>query len=96
MFLLFLFKSDMFLFTFQVLSPFLVSPLKMPYLLPCPPAHQPFHSGFLAWAFPYTGSRPFLPLMNNKAIIYYICSWSHEFHCTLVGGVVSGSSGGTG
>lgn len=79
-----------------MLSPFLVSPLKTPYLLPCPPAHQPFHSGFLAWAFPYTGSRPFLPLMNNKAIIYYICSWSHEFHCTLVGGVVSGSSGGTG
>ena len=36
------------------LSPFLVSPLKIPYPLPTPLAHQPTH--FLALAFPYTGA----------------------------------------
>jgi hypothetical protein len=35
---------------------FLVSPLKIPYFLPCSPAHQLTHSGFLALAFPYTGT----------------------------------------
>ena len=44
------------LFTFQTLSPFLVSPPKTPYPLPPPPAHQPTHSHFLALAFPYTGA----------------------------------------
>ena len=39
-----------------MLSPFLVSPLKIPYALPPPPAHQPTHSHFLALAFPYTGA----------------------------------------
>ena len=38
-------------FTFQMLSPFLVSPMKTPYPLPHPPAHQPTHSCFLAVAF---------------------------------------------
>jgi hypothetical protein len=37
-----------------MLSPFLVSPPKTPYLLPLPPAHQPTY--FLALAFPYTGA----------------------------------------
>ena len=39
-----------------MLSPFLVSPLKIPYLLPPPPAHKPTHSCFLALTFPYTGA----------------------------------------
>jgi hypothetical protein len=38
-----------------MLAPFLVSPLKIPYPLPHPPAPQPTHSRFLALAFPYTG-----------------------------------------
>ena len=36
-----------------MLSPFLVSPLKIPYPLPPPPDPQPSHSYFLALAFPY-------------------------------------------
>ena len=36
--------------------------------------------------------------MSDKAILCYICSWSHgSLHVySLVGGLVSGSSGGTG
>ena len=40
-----------------MLSPFLVSPLKIPYPLPPPPAPQPTHSLFLALAFPYIGAQ---------------------------------------
>jgi hypothetical protein len=42
--------------------------------------------------------KPLLPLMPNKAILCYICSWSHEsLHVySLVGGLVSGSSGASG
>ena len=39
-----------------MLSPFLVSPLKIPYHFPSPPAHQPTHSCLPALAFPYTGT----------------------------------------
>jgi hypothetical protein len=38
-----------------MLSPFLVSSLKVPYTLPTR-ALQPNHSRFLALAFPYTGA----------------------------------------
>jgi hypothetical protein len=36
--------------------------------------------------------------MSNKAVLCYICNWSNEFHhvYSLVGGLVSGRSGGTG
>jgi hypothetical protein len=36
--------------------------------------------------------------MSYKAILYYICSWSHEslLVYSLVGGLVPGSSGCTG
>jgi hypothetical protein len=48
-----------FLFTFQVLSPFLVSPPKIPYPLPTPPAPQPTHSHSWSWHSlilgPFTG-----------------------------------------
>jgi hypothetical protein len=43
-------------FTFQMLSPFLVSSLKTPYTLPTLPSPQPTHYHFLALAFPYTGA----------------------------------------
>jgi hypothetical protein len=41
---------------------------------------------------------PLLPLMSNKAILCYICSWSHESHhmYSLVGGLVPGISGRSG
>ena len=42
-----------------MLSPFLVSPPKIPYPLPPPPAPQPTHSGFLALASPILGHRIF-------------------------------------
>jgi hypothetical protein len=37
-------------------------------------------------------------LMSNKAILCYICIWSHRFlHvCSLVGGLVTGRSEGIG
>jgi hypothetical protein len=45
------------------------------------------------WAF--TGPRASPPLMSNKAILYYICSWSEgSLHDPLVGGLVLGSSVG--
>jgi hypothetical protein len=66
LFLSFLFFSSffnflifIFLFRFQMLSPFLVSPLKIPYPFPPPPAPQPTYSHFLAQAFSYTKARNF-------------------------------------
>jgi hypothetical protein len=85
-----------------MLSPFLVSPLKPPPppLLPSSPTHSlplpgpgiPLFRGIE----PSQDQGPFLPLMPNKAIVCYICSWSHESHhvFSLVGGLVPGSSGG--
>ena len=63
-----------------MLTPFLVSPLKMPYPLPLPSAPQPTHSLFLALAFPFTGAqnlhrtKDLLPVMTNQAFLYYIFS----------------------
>ena len=48
------FLWDIFLFTFQMLCPFLVSPPKIPYLLPPPSALQRTHSHFLALTLPHT------------------------------------------
>jgi hypothetical protein len=83
-----------------------VSSLQTPYPspLPClyegtPPTHLlPPHwfSILLCWGFePPLDQGPPLPLMTNKAILHYICSWSHgSVHIyTLVGGLVPGSSG---
>jgi hypothetical protein len=52
--------------------------------------------------FPYPGAsmepswdqEPFLPLMHDKAILCYMCSWSHV--CSLDDGLVLGSFWGTG
>ena len=46
-------------FTFQMLSPFLVSSPKIPYSLSTPPSPQPTHSHFLNWNFPILGHRIF-------------------------------------
>ena len=40
-----------------MLSPFLISPPKTPYLILPPPAHPPTHSCFPVLAFPYTGAQ---------------------------------------
>ena len=74
-----------YLFTFQMLSPFPVFPPQPPYsispllLWGCSP---PTHSCLL----PPQG--PLFPLMPDKAILCYICSWSHGSHhvYSLVGG----------
>jgi hypothetical protein len=92
-----------------MLSTFLVSPLQTPYTFPLllwgysptylPLPHHP--SNPLHWnTKPSQDQRPFLPLMSDKAILWYICSWSHGFlHVySLIGGLVPrnpGSSGNT-
>ena len=88
-----------------MLPSFLISPPKTPLshppspcslvhplLLPCPGIT-------LHWGIePSQDQWPLLPLMTNKAILCYICSWNQEsLHVySLVGGLVPGSSGGTG
>jgi hypothetical protein len=52
---LFSFLLDI-LFTFLMLSPFLVSPLKTPYPFPPPTAHQLTYSCFLTLTFSYPGA----------------------------------------
>ena len=62
-----------------MLSPFLVSPLKTPYLLPLPlltnppiPASWPWHSRLLGPLYRTKGLST--PLMTKQAILCYICS----------------------
>ena len=64
-----------------------------------PPTHPlpPHHSSIpLRWGIkPPQDQGPPLPLISDKAILYYICIWSHgSLHVySLVGGLVPGSSG---
>jgi hypothetical protein len=99
-------------FTFQMLSPFLVSPQETPYPIPPPSAsmrvfpHQTTHPLLPPcpgipphWGIePSQDQGPLLSLMPDKPIHCYICSWSHESHhvYSLVGSLVPGSSGGSG
>ena len=87
LFYLILFYWILSLLTFQVLSPFLVSP---------PPQKPPTISSFLVlpsthpllpscpgilqhWGIkPSQDQGPLLPLMSDKAILCYICGWSHR------------------
>jgi hypothetical protein len=66
-----------------------------------PSTHPPTHSELLTLDCPtrdiyraFIGPRPLLPLMHDKAILCYICSWSHVY--SFVDGLVPGSSGGSG
>ena len=61
-------------------------------LCPCPGI--PLHWGIKS----SQNQGPLFPLILNKAILCYICVWSHgSFHLySLVGGLVPGSSGGGG
>ena len=82
-----------------MLSPFLVSHLKIPYPIPLPPAHYPWPLIPLHWGIePSQDQGPFFPLMSDKAILCYICGWSHgSLHVySFVHGLVPGSSGGSG
>jgi hypothetical protein len=93
------------LFTFQMLSPFLVSPPETPYPIPIPPPPRPHASMRLHSPLPpcpeiplhwgIKPSRSLLLLMPDKAILCYIYGWSHgSLHVYfLVSGLVPGSSG---
>ena len=92
-------------FKFYSLSRSPSKPLSHP-LSPCfyegvpPPTHLlplPCPGISLYWGIePSQDQGPLLPLMPDKAILCYICSWSHESHhvYSLVGGLVPGSSRG--
>jgi hypothetical protein len=66
-----------------------VSPIHPPLPPPCPQIP-------LQWGIKSLQDQgPLLPLMPNKAVLCYICGWSHGFlHVhSSVGGLVPGSSG---
>jgi hypothetical protein len=96
------FLLDIFLINISNVIPFPNSPLKLPIPSPPPPyfyksapcPHTPLHFGIE----PSQDQGPLLPLMSDKAILCYICSWSHlSLHVySLVGGLVPGNSGGSG
>ena len=87
--------------TFQMLSPFLVSPLKTSHPISPSPAHYPTHSQFPVLAFPYIGHQaftrrrasPFIDVPQGHPLLHMqLESWVYP----LIGGLVPGSSGGTG
>jgi hypothetical protein len=88
--LFFFFYWPFHLFTFQMLLPFLVSPPETPYLIlhlpasmrvlphsPTPPS-LPWCSNILEHGFSQDQEH-LLPLVSDKAILCYICVWSHGF-----------------
>jgi hypothetical protein len=99
-----------FLCTFQILTPFLVPHPETPYLIPPPPASitvSPFPppqlllscTGIsLHWGIkPSQDQGTLFPLMSNKAILCYICGWSHgslHVYSLVGGGLVPGRSWG--
>ena len=65
------------------------------------PSRNPLFTSLSTWVYgggaahsrtpaasPRQGHKPLRPLMFNKAILCYICSWSHVY--SLVGGLVPG------
>jgi hypothetical protein len=100
-FLLFFIRYFLYLhFKCYLLSWFPLQKPVSPPLFPCSPTHPLLLPGPgipLYWGLePSQDQGPLLPLMINKAILCYICSWSHgSLHVySLVGGLVPGSSGG--
>jgi hypothetical protein len=94
------------LFTFQMFSPFQISPLGTPYspfpppasMMVPPPTHPLLFScpGVpLPWGIEHTQTHgPLLSLMSIKTILCYLCSPSHGFHHVYsLGGPVPRSSG---
>ena len=95
----FFFIIGSFKFTFQIFSPFLVPfPLETPYSITPPPASMmqfpllPPHPRIpLHWGIePLQYQMPLFPLMTDKTILCYICSWIHEslYVHSLVGGLM--------
>jgi hypothetical protein len=92
-----------YLFTFQIISPsqFPLCNPPIPYPSPwlyegAPPPTHPLSNIPLPWGIqPPQDQGPPLPLISDKAILCYICGWSHRpLHVySLVGGLVPGSSG---
>jgi hypothetical protein len=62
-----------FLVIFQMLSPFLVSPPKIPYPLPHPSASQPTYFCILGLALPYTGAYKFTGKRVSSPIGEQLC-----------------------
>ena len=63
------------------------APPKTPYQIPpfpCSPTHplpRPCPGIPLDWGIEHSQDQgPLLSLMSHKAILCYICDWSHEFH----------------
>ena len=93
-----------------MLTPFLISLPQIPYPThsPCFYDGAPSTTHLLAphllsiplsWDIePPQDQGPLLPLMPDKAILCYICSWNHgSIHLySFVGGLVPGNSGGSG
>jgi hypothetical protein len=99
----FIFLLDIFYLHFKYPLSWFSSENPLPFpLSPCSPTHPllfPGHGIPLHWGIePSQDQGPLLPLMTNKAILCYICTWSHESHhvFSLVDGLVPESSGSTG
>ena len=97
----FYFLLDIFFIYISNVIPFPGFPSENPLSPPVSSAHQhtllflvlgiPFHCG----TEPSQEQGPLLPLVTDKTILCY--KWGLEFHVySLVGGLVPGSSGGTG
>jgi hypothetical protein len=102
---LFLFLLDIFIIYISNDIPFPGFPSENPLSYPpspCSPTHPlplPGPDIPLQWGIkPSQDQGPLLPLISNKAILCYICSWRHwSLHVySSVGGLVPGSSGDTG
>ena len=105
LFCLFVCLFDIFFIYISNVIPFPGFPSKNPLSppsSPCSPTHPLLLPGPgipLHWGLePSQDQGPLLPLMTDRVILCYICSWSHEFlHMySLVVGLVPGSSGDTG
>ena len=82
----------------QTLYPILSSPSSM-RVFPTNPLPPSCSRIPLYWDIkPSQNQGPLLPLMPDNVILCYLCGWSHgSLHVSsLVGGLVSGSSGGSG
>ena len=98
---------DIFFIYISNVIPFPGSPQETPYPIPFPlviggcslkhpptPASLPWYSPTLEHQA-FKDKEPLLLLMPDKAILCYICGWSHRsLHVySLVGGLIPGSSG---